>query len=105
MFPEFQDRDLLKNFRFPTKRSILEEIGGFWINLYPGTIGFSHASVPEMIGSRIEIGRKTFDFLRNDWRFEGNRMVPEIIGSRIEIGQKTVDFLRNDWRFGGNRMV
>ena len=42
--------------------------------------------VPEIIVSRIEIGRKTSDFLRNDWRFGGNRMVPEIIGARVEIG-------------------
>ena len=84
---------------------VSEETIGFWTNLYPGTIGFSHASFPEMIGSRIEIGRKTCYFFRNDWRFGGNRMVPEMIGARVEIGRKTSDFLRNDWRFGGNRMV
>ena len=45
--------------------------------------------VPEMIGARIEIGRKTCYFLRHERRFEGNLMVPEMIGSRIEIARKT----------------
>ena len=56
-----------------------------------------------MIGSRIEIGPKTYCFFRNEPRFGRNGMVPEMIGSRIQIDPKTYWFFRDEPRFERNK--